>query len=228
MKAIILAAGINFRRVPNSRPKCLYHVAGEILLERTVQILRQLGVNDIRIVVGWKREEIEKFNKEKKLGLEFVYNPDWSSNAVKSLTTGLQGVDDDVLIIGADLLIRLDVIEGLLRCDAPFCCIRERPSVSQVYPWGVGTQAYICKVSRERLHVLRGAQKYAERWADKKWGGDHKGWRSESGMAWIGAIIEIFKEFKHEIGGATAARVSDIDFYEQTDEGRGMDFEKRT
>lgn len=226
MKAIILAAGKNFGDIP----KCLYHVGGELLLERKIQMLRQLGVSDIRVVVGWKKEEIERFDREKNLKLELVYNPDWSSNAIKSLTTGLQGVDDDVLIILADLLIRLDVIEGLLRCDAPLCCIRllphlswQHPSAKEFYPWGVGVQPWICKVSRKKIPVLiKEAQKYTEKWVAEKGRG-----ALGCGGVIVDLLREIFEMFKHEAGGAIAAYVIDIDQYELTDEGRGMNFEKR-
>lgn len=225
-----MAAGKNFGDIP----KCLYHVNGKHLLGHKVQMLRQSGVNDIRVVVGWRKEEIEKFNRENNLGLELVYNPDWATHSIVSLLIGLQGVDDDVLIFLADEPVGIDVIEGLLKCEAHFCCIQHKPSVTQVFPWGVGVQPWICRVSRERLHVLKDAQKYGERWAaknkdwgdNKKWDGIKDHWKLRSAYAIMCAIVEIFKEFKHEAGGVVAAYVHDIDRYEQTDEGRGMSFEK--
>lgn len=60
-KAVILAAGIGLRMIPinQDRPKALLKVKKEILIERIVKQLHQVGINDISIVVGYKKEEFE-------------------------------------------------------------------------------------------------------------------------------------------------------------------------
>ena len=66
--AIILAAGTASRFAPLSyeRPKALMEVRGEILLERQIRQLRQAGIEDIYIVVGYKKERFaylaDKYN----------------------------------------------------------------------------------------------------------------------------------------------------------------------
>ncbi len=80
MKCVLLAAGPTlshgtYRFPKDAKPKCLFHYEGEILLERSVRVLRKCGLNDIRIVVGYKKELIERFNNKKKLGLKLIYNP---------------------------------------------------------------------------------------------------------------------------------------------------------
>ena len=69
MKVIILAAGHKA-----IAPKCLYNYRGEILLERQVRTLRELGLNNIRIVLGCKKEKVEKFIKNHNLNIEIMYN----------------------------------------------------------------------------------------------------------------------------------------------------------
>jgi len=86
---------------PDSKPKCLFHYKGEVILEHTVRILRDCGINNIRIVVGYKREMIEQFNKERNLGLEVVYAR--GETCRDTLLAGLEGVIEDVLILFGDV-----------------------------------------------------------------------------------------------------------------------------
>ena len=54
--AVILAAGTASRFVPLSEtmPKGLLEVRGEILLERQIRQLKEAGVEDIFVVVGYR------------------------------------------------------------------------------------------------------------------------------------------------------------------------------
>ena len=56
--AIIMAAGTSSRFVPLSveRPKGLVEVKGEILIERQIRQLKEAGITDITLVVGYKAE----------------------------------------------------------------------------------------------------------------------------------------------------------------------------
>lgn len=58
--AIIMAAGTSSRFVPLSseKPKALLEVKGEILIERQIRQLKEAGINDISIVIGYKAERI--------------------------------------------------------------------------------------------------------------------------------------------------------------------------
>ena len=66
--AIIMAAGTSSRFAPLSYelPKALIRVKGEVLIERQIKQLREAGINDIYVVVGYKKEQFaylkEKFN----------------------------------------------------------------------------------------------------------------------------------------------------------------------
>ena len=66
--AIIMAAGTSSRFAPLSfeKPKALIEVKGEILIERQIRQLLDVGISNIYIVVGYKKEEfiylVEKYN----------------------------------------------------------------------------------------------------------------------------------------------------------------------
>jgi len=128
MIGLILAAGptcccdtIGFP--PNSKPKSLFHHikndSNLTLLERQVRLLRKNGIKRIRIVTGYRSQDIEQFNREKNLGLELVYNPKWETDGVNSLIVGVQDLDDDLLIVYGDSCIGEIDLNNILKCDMP-------------------------------------------------------------------------------------------------------------
>lgn len=140
IKAVILAAGITNKKYgfpEDSKPKCLFHYQGEVILERQVRVLRNVGINDITIVGGYKIEMIKQFNEEKKLGLKVVYNPTAASELqmfsvrhyghgawvawFDSIRAGVEGLDDDVLLIFSDLLLTEEGVRAVI--EYPKRCI---------------------------------------------------------------------------------------------------------
>ena len=73
--AIILAAGICTRMVPinTSIPKALLNVNGDIIIEKQINYLKNVGIDDIYVVVGYMKEKfeylIDKFN------VKLIVNP---------------------------------------------------------------------------------------------------------------------------------------------------------
>lgn len=72
--AVILAAGLSSRFAPISyeRPKGLLKVRGEILIERQIKQLKDAGITDITVVVGYKKEAF--YYLEDKFGVKLVIN----------------------------------------------------------------------------------------------------------------------------------------------------------
>ncbi len=72
--AVILAAGLSSRFAPISyeRPKGLLRVRGEVLIERQIEQLQSVGITEIVVVVGYKKEEF--FYLEEKYGVQIVVN----------------------------------------------------------------------------------------------------------------------------------------------------------
>lgn len=75
--AIIMAAGMSSRFAPLSyeKPKGLLVVKDEILIERQINQLREAGIEDITIVVGYMKEKF--FYLERKFGVKLVVNEDY-------------------------------------------------------------------------------------------------------------------------------------------------------
>lgn len=78
--AVIMAAGMSTRFVPLSleKPKGLLVVKNEVLIERQIRQLKEAGIHDIVIVLGYKKESF--FYLESKFeGLRFVINPEYNT-----------------------------------------------------------------------------------------------------------------------------------------------------
>ncbi len=120
MKAIILAAGQGTRLRPltDDRPKCLVELGGMTLLDRQMLALKEAGINDISVVVGYRGDLIEK------KGFKVFYNPEYeTTNMVRSFFAArdlLKG-DSDILILYGDIVYEPQVIQKVLDCRDPFC-----------------------------------------------------------------------------------------------------------
>lgn len=75
--AIIMAAGTSSRFAPLSyeRPKALIEVKGEVLIERQIKQLREAGIEQIIIVVGYMKEQFEYLAE--KFGVILIENNDY-------------------------------------------------------------------------------------------------------------------------------------------------------
>lgn len=75
--AIIMAAGTSSRFVPLSAecPKGLLSVKGEVLIDRQIRQLKEAGIDEITIVVGYKAEAFDYLKT--KFGVDIVYNEDF-------------------------------------------------------------------------------------------------------------------------------------------------------
>lgn len=72
--AIILAAGKSNRFAPFTyeKPKGLFRVKGEILIERQIEQLQEAGINEIYVVIGYMKEKF--FYLEQKYGIKLIVN----------------------------------------------------------------------------------------------------------------------------------------------------------
>ena len=75
--AIIMAAGLSSRFAPLSyeKPKGLLKVKGEVLVERQIRQLQEVGIKDITVVVGYMKEKFRYLVD--KFGVTIVENDDY-------------------------------------------------------------------------------------------------------------------------------------------------------
>lgn len=77
-KAVILAAGYGIRMVPinNEVPKGLLEINGEVLIERLIKQLHQVGIMNISVVVGFMKEQYEYLIDE--YNVDLIVNSDYA------------------------------------------------------------------------------------------------------------------------------------------------------
>lgn len=97
--AVILAAGFGMRMVSIDKetPKALLEIEGERLIERQIKHLREVGINDIYVVVGFKKEQFEYLIDKYQVTL--VVNEEYSSkNNIHSLKLVLSILSNTYII----------------------------------------------------------------------------------------------------------------------------------
>lgn len=97
--AIILAAGFGMRMVPinHETPKAFVEVKGELLIERLIKQLHDVGIYDIKIVVGFMKESFEYLIDE--FGVELIVNTEYSSkNNLHSLALTSAAISNTYIV----------------------------------------------------------------------------------------------------------------------------------
>ena len=99
--AIILAAGFGMRMVPINleTPKPLLEINGETLIERTIKQLREVGIKNIYVVVGFLKERFEYLIDE--YGVELIVNEEYAvKNNLHSLALASDKISNTYIIPG--------------------------------------------------------------------------------------------------------------------------------
>ena len=98
-KAVILAAGFGMRMVPINTeiPKGLLEVRGEVLIERMIRHLHEVGITDIQVVVGFMKERYEYLIDE--FNVKLVVNSEYQiKNNLHSLSKIKSSIDKTYIV----------------------------------------------------------------------------------------------------------------------------------
>ncbi len=115
MKAIIVAAGPGSRLNPftNDRPKCLLDIGGQTILERTLQALRENGIENIAVVRGYQSHLIDYPD------VTYCHNPDFrKNNILRSLFYAEDEMDDAFIFSYSDILYSSEIVARLIDSEA--------------------------------------------------------------------------------------------------------------
>lgn len=126
-KAVLLAAGkgTRMRELTAELPKPMLQVRGKPVLQHIVEGLREAGLADFLIVVGWRAEVVKEFFGDgSKLGVRIEYATQVEQNGtgkVVELARGFTGDDPFVLSYG-DILVTAEnyprICAGLAGAEA--------------------------------------------------------------------------------------------------------------
>lgn len=149
----------------NSKPKCLYEHQGEVILEKSIKLLKKHGIKEIIVVTGYKEEQIKSFLKDKKIVAKLVSNPDHSQEGlIHSVIFGAREVppEDNFLLILGDVVLSEDLLLSLLKCQSPICIRKHRHTY----------EFFAAKLSLDALgdmsHLAKWVIDEAPRWAGGK------------------------------------------------------------
>lgn len=104
--AVILAAGAATRFVPLSleQPKGLYEVNGERLIDRQIEQMIEVGITDITLVLGYKKEMF--YYLKEKYGVKFIINPSFNvKNNIESLRLAKAVLGDSYVCSSDDYFV---------------------------------------------------------------------------------------------------------------------------
>ncbi|MGQ0793483.1 MAG: phosphocholine cytidylyltransferase family protein [Deltaproteobacteria bacterium] len=128
MKAVILAAGRGKRLYPYTKyiPKCLLDIGGETILEHQINHIRDCGIDEVVIVVGFGFEKVENFLRNYDgLGMRIktLYNPFYqTTNSLISLWIARGEMNEDMVVMNGDDVFEIEVLEQALAVkDAKIC-----------------------------------------------------------------------------------------------------------
>jgi len=123
MKAVILAAGVGKRlwSLTQHRPKCLIEIGGQSLLHRYLRLLGEVGVSRADIVVGYKQEMIRAAVEANSYGVHVsvLVNEQFHRGSISSLWVARTSLDDDVIIMDADVLFHREILRRLVQSPYP-------------------------------------------------------------------------------------------------------------
>lgn len=113
MKAIILAAGNGTRLNGGTAiAKCLMPIGGTSLIRRQIRSLRQCGVSEIVVVVGYQQDRVREECGDT---IQFVENP-WyrDTNSLYSLWLAREHLTDGFLVLNSDVLFHPAMLRDLV------------------------------------------------------------------------------------------------------------------
>ncbi|WP_051328359.1 nucleotidyltransferase family protein [Desulfatirhabdium butyrativorans] len=84
LSAIVLSAGMS-SRIGGFKP--LLPLAGKTLLEHVLSLYRSVGISDIRVVAGYRGDEL--IPPAERFGARVVFNPDFQTGMFSSVVAGI-------------------------------------------------------------------------------------------------------------------------------------------
>ncbi len=118
MKAIIIAAGPSKRLKPltDNKPKCMLEINGKSIIQNTMELFKNNGINDISIIRGYRKEKINFPS------VTYFENTDfWNNNILHSLMFARPKLEEaiktgeDVVMTYSDIWYNDSVVKELLK-----------------------------------------------------------------------------------------------------------------
>lgn len=118
MKAIILTAGEGTRMRPltTTRPKTMLITGGKPLIQYNIESLKNAGIKDITLVVGYKKEVIkEYFGDGSNFGVNITYAvQEGQLGTAHAIGSAKKYIDESFIVLNGDIIVSYDLIRNLI------------------------------------------------------------------------------------------------------------------
>lgn len=116
MKALILAAGLG-TRFKSQKPKVMHPILGKPMVWYVVKTLKDAGIRDIGMVVGYCKEQVMEYFKDEGLRFFEQKNPKGgTADAVLSAIDFWRADDGQLLVINGDApMVKAETIRQMIR-----------------------------------------------------------------------------------------------------------------
>ncbi len=118
MKAVILSAGEGTRMRPLTitKPKTMLPVAGKPIIRYNIEALRDCGVTDILLIVGYKEEMVRNYFKDgKDLGVNISYmtQKDLEGTA-NAIGYAKDFIEDSIIVLNGDIILDVSILSEII------------------------------------------------------------------------------------------------------------------
>ena len=118
MKAIILSAGEGTRMRPLTltKPKTMLPVAGKPIIQYNIEALRDCGVKDILLIVGYKEEIVRNYFKDgSHLGVNISYATQSKlEGTADAIGYGKDFIEDSLITLNGDIILDVDILTEII------------------------------------------------------------------------------------------------------------------
>ena len=117
MRAIIIAAGTGSRlgSITDDLPKPLVKINGKSILERQIYLFNKMGISDIIVVVGYKRDKIKFEN------IKYVVNNDYSTTEqLFSLMKARDFFSGELIVSYGDIIYDEEILRHIVNQEDNF------------------------------------------------------------------------------------------------------------
>lgn len=118
-QALVLAAGKGSRLRECAKQKVIHYIAGIPLLGRILQGLKEAGVEDVRIVIGYEGDNIRQLIGKNYLGLDVSYliAQNWEKGNLYSFMTAKGIFKEDFILCMGDHIFDNQIVRDLINVD---------------------------------------------------------------------------------------------------------------
>ncbi len=156
MKAVILAAGMGMRlREHHTLPKGFIRINDKTIIEESITLIREQGIQDILIVTGYGAEHYQQLAAND-ANIATINNPLFaSSGSLYSLYCAKDWINDSFLLLESDLLYEKHALATLCKTTASNAILLSGATHSNDEVYVEARNDYLVNMSKDIKQLIR-------------------------------------------------------------------------